>query len=83
MLRVSFLCRHRRGPEKQKEEEHAGDNPILLAEERSRFGGVRRRARRAGRSHGPLRPRRQPVTWTFPGHDLFLIVRGTRTRSLS
>ena len=56
------------------------DNPVLLAEERSEFGkGAARRARRAGKvptvlyGHGA-----DPVHIDVPGHDLFLIVRGTK-----
>ena len=56
------------------------DNPVLLAEERTEFGkGSARRARRAGKvptvlyGHGAA-PRHLDV----PGHDLFLIVRGTK-----
>lgn len=56
------------------------DNPVLLAEERSEFGkGAARRARRAGKvptvlyGHGA-----EPRHLDVPGHDLFLIVRGTK-----
>ena len=56
------------------------DNPVLLAEERSEFGkGAARRARRAGKvptvlyGHGA-----EPRHLDVPGHDLFLIVRGSK-----
>ena len=56
------------------------DNPVLLAEERSEFGkGAARRSRRAGKvptvlyGHGA-----EPRHLDVPGHDLFLIVRGTK-----
>ena len=56
------------------------DNPVLLTEERSEFGkGAARRARRAGKvptvlyGHGA-----EPRHLDVPGHDLFLIVRGTK-----
>ena len=56
------------------------DNPVLLAEERTEFGkGAARRARRAAKvpavlyGHGA-----QPRHLDVPGHDLFLIVRGTK-----
>ena len=56
------------------------DNPVLLAEERTEFGkGSARRARRAGKvptvlyGHGA-----EPRHLDVPGHDLFLIVRGTK-----
>lgn len=56
------------------------DNPVLLADERSELGkGAARRARRAGKvptvlyGHGA-----EPRHLDVPGHDLFLIVRGTK-----
>ena len=56
------------------------DNPVLLAEERSEFGkGAARRARRAGKVPTVLYGHGQdPRHLDVPGHDLFLIVRGTK-----
>ena len=56
------------------------DTPVLIAETRTEFGkGASRRARRAAKipavlyGHGA-----DPVHIDVPGHDLFLIVRGTK-----
>ena len=56
------------------------DTPVLIAETRTEFGkGASRRARRAAKvpavlyGHGA-----DPVHIDLPGHDLFLIVRGTK-----
>ena len=56
------------------------DNPVLLAEERSEFGkGAARRSRRAGKVPTVLYGHGQdPRHLDVPGHDLFLIVRGTK-----
>ncbi len=52
------------------------DNPVLLAEERSAGSGASRCPPRRQGPHGPLTWPRRPSPLMFPGHDLFLIVRG-------